>query len=253
MFTIVDLVCGTAAVEDAYVDSDYVGMVKRLRSDLQNIDQQIGVVLSRDDVLPAAAVFPFLCRKFLELSLTSMLSRVDPLKVLAARKHQRLETYEEGKPNPSSIAWSGDIFPSEKTAAGASIWDVGGLKKGPERSLLGWHLSEVAFKPGLRWLTETKSSESAWVDEIAAVDDPFGMLRSRLGQIYSSLSKGVHAEYLVDEEVAFDNHAIQLYWIDSYRIVVLLAVATHVGPFFARSIAREDAYECMKFVEDRFN
>ena len=88
--TLVELVCG-CEVEDAnHIDADYSGLFRRLRKDIELIHLQIAAIIDNNQQISAAAVFPFLCRKFLETSLTSILARIDPLRVLAVRKHQNL-------------------------------------------------------------------------------------------------------------------------------------------------------------------
>jgi hypothetical protein len=245
--SIEDLICGTAIEDGPYVDKDYVGLVNRLRSDLAELHPHIQVAVGINAKLPASAVFPFLARKFLELSLTGLLTRIDPLRVISARKNQLDTSYEPGRQNASSVAWTGDILPSDRPPA--SAWDSQILKKGLERSLLGWHVGEVAIAHGLRWLSDAENSSSDWLRELSGQEKPFDWIRGRLTQLYSTLSKGVHAEYLLDDRTAFDQASIQQHMRDCYMLVLLLATATHISPLFLRSVPYESALVSLRRFE----
>jgi hypothetical protein len=248
--SIEDLICGLPVSNSQYIDSDYCGLVDRLRSDLSDLHPQLQAVVGADTGLPASAVFPFLARKFLELSLTGLLSRIDPIRVIAARKNQRDTSFEAGRQNPSSVTWTGDLFPSEKPPTGG-IWESQILKKGVERSALGWHFGDVAFSPGLRWLTDidTDNSTSEWLRELGSQEKPFDWIKGHLTQLYSALSKGVHAEYLLDDGTAFDKASIQQYMQDCYKLVLLLATATHISPLFFRSLPPATALLVLRKLE----
>lgn len=248
---IVNLICGCEVEHASHTDADYIGLFKRLRKDVEALHAQIASIIGNQQQIPPSAVFPFLCRKFLEVSLTSMLARIDPMRVLAARKHQQRENYDQGKSNASSISWTGDILPIEKPPIN-DIWDVSNLKKGTERSLLGWHIGDVALNPGLRWIVDNSTEPSDWITKLSNPDNPFAWIKGTLAQIYSTLSKGVHAEYLLDDEIAFDDASIKQLAHDSYMLICLLSAATHATPFFARPLQSEQAMQHLLAIENIF-
>ena len=179
IFALEDLICGTSVKVGTFVDHDYAGLVDRLRSDLAELHLQIQVAAGNHTALPASAVFPFLARKFLELSLTGMLARLDPLRVIAARKNQRDTSFEPGRQNSSSISWTGDIFPNKRQPEG-STWEGRNLEKGVERSVLGWHYGDVAISPGLSWLADVDNAGSEWLRELSGQEKPFDWVKGRL-------------------------------------------------------------------------
>lgn len=246
--SLTDLVCGIPVVDSPYIDKDYVGLVNRLRADLTELHPYIQASIDPSASIPASAVFPFLARKFLELSLTALLTRIDPLRVIAARKNQLDASFEPGRQNFSSVAWSGDLLPNEK-APNSPIWDSINLKKGVERSFLGWHISAVAISDGLRWLSDEEDPQSLWLRELSAQENQLEWIRGRLGRLYSTLSKGVHAEYLLDDGTAFDQASVQQHMHDCYMLVLLLAAATHRSPLFLRSIPHEQALVTLRSYE----
>ena len=251
--TLVELVCGFEVEDANHIDADYSGLFRRLRKDIELLHLQIAAIIDNNQQISAAAVFPFLCRKFLETSLTSILARIDPLRVLSVRKHQKLENYDHGKPNVSSISWTGDILPAEKPPNSSEIWDSASLKKGTERSLLGWHIGNAVFDPGLRWIVDNSTTTSDWIRKLGDRENPFAWIKGSIGPIYSTLSKGVHAEYLLDEEVAFDDASIRQLVSDSYMLVCLLSAATHATPYFARPMQPVVALTHLAEIERIFN
>lgn len=246
--SIEDLICGLPIVGTPYVDNDYLGLVDRLRADLAELHPQIQIVVQKQSGLPASAVFPFLARKFLELALTGLLARLDPLRVIAARKNQKDVSFEFGRQNSSSVSWTGDILPNKKWPSGTA-WCSSNLDKGVERSFLGWHFGEVAIVPGLSWLADADINQSEWLRKLSAQDDPFQWIKAHLTRLYSSLSKGVHAEYLLDDSTAFDQESIQQYMQDCYMLVLLLSTASHISPLFSRSLPAKDALLAFRQLE----
>ena len=229
-----DFICGEIVESDEFLDQDYVGLVKRLRVDISELTRHISASLCDDENVLSSAVTPFLMRKFIELSLISLLSRIDPVRVIAARKNQLDGSYVEGKQNASSVSWVGDIFPRAKMVP--NPWGSDALNKGIERSLFGSHVAETAIRPSLQWLVDRDNASSEWLRELSAQDDPLAWLNNRLSQLYSLLSKGVHAEYLLDEQAKFDATSIRLHVGDGFKLVLLLAAATHRSPLFLRSL-----------------
>jgi hypothetical protein len=250
MLKLADVVCGIPVADDCQSDSDYTGIVSRLYSDVEELDTQVLLVTKTDCSIPTSAVFPFLARKLLETSLTGLLARFDPLRVLAARKNQRDASYGIGRQNASSIAWSGDIFPKGKAPQG-NPWESDNLNKGVERSLLGWHVAEVAITPGLGWLADQDNSKSEWLRELGSQERPIEWIKGRLTQLYSTLSKGVHAEYLLDDRSAFDPASIKQHLGDCYTLISVLAVATHVCPLFYRSLPPQKALQVLHSIENQ--
>ena len=223
-------------------------MLHRLKMDVSHIHTHLKHAVQSNTNIPPSSIFPFLCRKFLELSLTSILARIDPIRVLCTRKIQTNSEYDPGKRNIASIAWTGDIFANESYPKD-NIWTEARLKNGHERSLLGWHIGEAAITPALNQLADLNLIDSEWLRKLNSHNDKFKWLRSGLQRLYSQLSKGVHAEYLLDDDVQFDDLTIKQQYEDSYMYVCLLACATHMGPFFARALDKQVAIDSIIQIE----
>jgi hypothetical protein len=237
-----DLICGRVIDDAIHSESDLNGVIKRLRTDVAELNKFLQAPSTFIGQLPASSVIPFFLRKFLELSTTSLLVRIDPMRVIAARKNQSSSSYEEGKLNSSSITWRGDII-AKSAANKEDIWSTTCLEKGIERSLLGWHIGSSAIEPGLKALADAKYLDSHWFNEFTGVDKPFEWIKSELIRLYSTLSKGVHAEYLLDEVVLFDAPSIAQHTNDTYKFICILSAATHFSPLFFRPLEKSEVLE----------
>ena len=245
-----ELMCGVA-VSSSLDSSDLAGLFVRLRIDVEEIDSILRGDPPMQDELFVSATFPFLIRKYLELCGTCLLARIDPLRVLAARKNQEHESFTPGKANPQSITWSGDIVPRRPPVNSTDPWDSKQLENGVERSLLGWHVGDLALTPGLRWVVDETSADSSWLKDLRSKDDGVAWIKGQIGNLYSTLSKGVHSEYLTDVRNEFDRLSIDQHLRDAYKLTTLLAVASHASPLFSRSMGRKNALDVLLAVETK--
>ena len=62
---------------------------------------------------------PYLGRSVLELSMTALLARLDPFRILVIKGRQAQPGYELNKPNSSAIRWQGDVIDK----AVNNLWD----------------------------------------------------------------------------------------------------------------------------------
>ncbi len=253
-FSLSDLICGLDASDDQLTAESYPRLVLRLKTDVNELFTQLSSLLSEEDNLRISTVFPFLARKFLELSLIAMLARIDPIRVIAASKNQIDDSYEVGKPNESSIAWAADIFSKDKQPIDIhkKLWSNEILKKGIERSLLGWHVSSVIVEPCLLWLSDQDRGRSNWLKECSSKDDKLGWIKGHLLRLYSTFSKGIHAEYLIDDRSMFDRATIVQQMNDLLMTIFILATALHASPLAARSIPISQAIDLLEFAESNF-
>ncbi len=147
---------------------------------------------------------PLLCRKLLEESLSGVLGRCDPMRLVAAYRGPRSQDFKFGDRNESSINWSRDILCD--FSPGNDSWSQATLKKGLNRSLLDGHLCDYLFTTAhelildqLSLCVTEKGSAPAWTLEIQkhAEGKHFASeIRNKSKQAYSYLSKGIHFEFL---------------------------------------------------------
>lgn len=136
-------------------------------------------------------------RRFLEAATTALLSRIDPLRVLALRELQRGGSYQLTKRNLLAIQWSGDILPSGERGDGMSIRDCDPQKL--DRALFSTLVSLTVWKPAIESLQNLLSTEAHptdWQLDLLAID-PEEFAKKAVGVLngnYSYFSKGIHIE-----------------------------------------------------------
>lgn len=176
----------------------------------------------------------FAARKMLEAGCVAILSRLDPPRVLILREFQLRGKYALNERHPAAIDWASDIVSEKRAAWGESL--------PPDkfvRSLLGGHLAEAAWIPAIESMVKLPSQQvplgdSEWINsiieqyesrkagaaEVAApkkdngqedaknpVEVELGILsafRTTARHSFSILSKGVHLEFVVEQEARFD-------------------------------------------------
>lgn len=183
---------------------------------------------------------PFLGRALLEASLTAITSRLDPFRILVLRQVQLAGSLDVTKPNKVSYRWQGDVVSDSKLE-----WSQ---ERNPEqfsRALAGdcWDL--LAWRKAFEKLLDQTSSEPqmGWVAEIRKIDpDTFiPRWRSELSKLYSTLSKGVHIEFVVPAAAQLGASSIQTALGDVVFRVAVLGAASHLIDHCAFSVSPEQA------------
>jgi hypothetical protein len=72
--------------------------------------------------------------------------------------------------------------------------------------------------------------------------------RGRMRNLYSSLSKGVHAEYIIPLEVQFDRQTVVQYLRDSVAAVIQLAAVSHQIPTALCGIKVADVVKKLRLI-----
>jgi len=146
---------------------------------------------------------PTLARGTLELAATALLARYDPLRVLSIRKSQQMPSYDPSSPNPIRFEWTSDVM-GEK----GKPWTERMIAKDLQRSFLCNHLHDLiweeAFKAALDNIEINRGA--TWIQILRRID-PSGFtsfMRSEASHLYSELSKGIHAEFVIPIQFQFD-------------------------------------------------
>lgn len=175
---------------------------------------------------------PFLGRSLLELCLTAIAGRLDPIRLLVIREVQSRPDYTTEKAWKSSIHWQGDIMPRKAAAEPSKKkldpdpWDV-------SRALLSDEYDRLLWGPATeRLLAEASGSGSNWLAKIAGTgSDSFaGRKRSEMDRIYSSLSKGIHHEFVLPPGVLYDRTTVADLVQKVIQTVAEIGLVSHFVP-----------------------
>jgi hypothetical protein len=194
----------------------------------------------------------FAARKLLEAGCIGILGRIDPSRLLILREYQIRSDYAFGERHPAALDWRTDVVSAEKAK-----WSEGVAPSKFVRSLLGGHLGEVYWLDAIRSIGNVASQVNAdaldratWVVEILdhhdraareaaaqAGADPtaavvelavLNTIRTRTQQTFSKLSKGVHLEFVVDQDAIFDNETIKATMRDAVKVLTQIAFFSHL-------------------------
>jgi len=186
------------------------GPASALRTSLEHIGSTLDAFLRELAWLRGASdtrvtLFgPYVGRSILELGTTALVGRLDAFRLLGLRAHQMQSEYELGKRHRIAFQWQGDVCQAEKTQ---ELWPDTDFSKIP-RALVGPHYGNAIWAPAFeRMIDETAELEGGeWLAELRqwTADAFLPRLRSEIERAYSSLSKGIHHEFVVPPGVTYD-------------------------------------------------
>jgi hypothetical protein len=166
----------------------------------------------------------FLLRKLLELVFLALVSRVDPRRTITLCRVQSTGGYAPGLAHKASFQWRSDVLPEKENKE----LTTEALKNGPGRSLFKSHLCDVYLVEGLEAFADKHENEdSEWMRELRIKESPMQWIEGELHQLYSRLSKGVHADYLRSPELQFDLGTSKGLAEKCFKFGALVASASH--------------------------
>ena len=200
----------------------------------------------------ASIEIPFYGRNVLESSLTSLLGRLDPFRLITVFKVQSDASYDLGKKAQSAVEWSSDIISKNRDR---NLWSFENKKESFDRALLGNYMGEIVWKPGFSALSDyvgDRTINSDWLNEILSENEDvnFEKSKSLAVRMFSSFSKGVHSESLVDVHSMLDTVTLKSLIVDTYKLCATLGLISHFVGFMTPTIDRERALAIFFNVEE---
>lgn len=217
------LLCGCA---DTNADIDQI--FSHLKSSLEKVISEIQTLPSlSDDKLMLYG--PYLGRALIELATTAMLAKLDPLKILIVKGKQSQPNYELEKPQKASLKWQGDIMAD----AVNDLWADKSLSS-PTRAILGAYSVELVLKDSAQKLLDevTEDVIGDWYQELTRLEaGPLvNRMKTQLGNLYSTLSKGIHHELLIPLESALDRDTVLTRLNETIFVVATLGLIVSFVP-----------------------
>ncbi len=245
-----NLVCGNIT-EDLF---DYGVIIRNLSQKIKRLTELI--VEYNWENGNANVDIPFYCRNVLEASLTAILGRIDPFRLIMVYKVQSDASYDLGKRAQIAVEWTGDIM--AKTQSDDKRWHFDKKKESFDRALLGNHIGDIIWKPAFNKVNDyifDNGYQSNWLDEIASKDEyhNFERLKANAMRLFSSFSKGVHSECLIDINLILDEVTLKTLVKDLYKLCATLALTSHFVGFLATNIEIERAFSIFLAVEEMIN
>lgn len=151
---------------------------------------------------------PFCGRRLLESGCTVFLGRIDPFRLLLVKRFQSQPNYNIGVRGKLSVQWSGDIL-AQKVSQ--ELWGQNVESKDVSRALFSQYSHQIYWENAfVRMQDELKTYNSIWLNELLCIQ-PEGItnhFRTEGDKLFSSLSKGVHTEFVVSSAVVYDTATV---------------------------------------------
>ncbi|MCY8452087.1 hypothetical protein MOC98_04260 [Bacillus spizizenii] len=216
------LICGDYAQHKS-IESLY----DVLFNNIKNMETRIDILLTNDSD-DLTLLGPFYARNILESSCSALIGRFDPFRLIYVHKIQSLDNYSIGKKSNGGINWNGDVF--EKKSSGA-IWNPDKEFQKVGRGLFGDAYGDTFWNPAYQMLIDDEtiqSNESLDYYKSSVDPDKFTeFLRTRSSKIYSSLSKGVHSEFLIKPEIIYDKSTVVELLLDAVKFCSIIGLVSH--------------------------
>jgi hypothetical protein len=248
------LVCGVSGSTGAFA-----GIATHLQTSIKRVVTEI-IKLPSESPERIALYGPFLGRSVLELTYTALVGRLDPFRLLVLREIQmRLPTSDAivlGERCQTAIQWSGDIRPM-KDGENPDLWSPAKTMDKMHRSLFGKYYEQIFWIPAFTSVIDslTVAQQGAWFDELRKITPEGFTPRSRgdSDRTYSSLSKGIHHEFVIPPETFYSPKTVFELLKDAFRLASNSALVCHAVPTCHCSVPLNEAlalYDAVQSIEN---
>lgn len=193
---------------------------------------------------------PMCARLVFEQSLAVLLGRMDPIRFVSLIRGAESADFVLGQRNASSFNWTRDVLPDVRPLA-SGWWSQETLAKQIHRTLLHGHLADYLFESAhvtlITDLTDWTANLSAlpsWITDLLKFekgDGVLGLLRKDAAESYSSLSKGIHFEFLKGNSTALTREEVTIAISDAITVVTTVALYSHFTDISLQKLSRTDA------------
>jgi hypothetical protein len=233
-------------------NGDLAEVLRHFQSTIELLWKQILRVIDlEDDIL--AILGPMVGRSLLEQAFTALVARIDPWRILVSRQVQLQSSDEIRAVYRSSIRWQGDIM-GPKPASEKALWSPETSLDKMSRSLLGDYCDHLLWRKAFAALLDETEPErgGAWMQDLRTLTPARFMARTRTeaGRLFSSLSKGVHSEFVIPQTRLADRDTVLDLLGDVLRIAAELALVSHAIPHLPFSLPREQALEYFETLQE---
>lgn len=219
------LVCG-----DASGDNPADETLRHLEANLFKFSQKAEMYLNRPFDEEAQMFSAFVARAILENGVAAILGRIDPFRLLYLRNYQSAPSFEYGRTVKTGFRWQGDVLSIEK--APADLWSPDHDLSKVSRALLSDYSDELFWRPAIALSLDALASSGTPVpDHISSLDveNVIPSFRTRFAGLYSTLSKGVHWEFFIDQ-IVMDEATLKDSLRDTFLYLASIGLFTNFVP-----------------------
>ncbi|MGR8933979.1 MAG: hypothetical protein ACU837_06255 [Gammaproteobacteria bacterium] len=200
----------------------------------------------RDDIGDISTLGAYCGRTLLEAACIALIGRVTPYRLLLLKRYQEQPNYELGVRHKISIEWKGDILPKEIKKDWAKADD-----KSLTAPLLSEYMGEIFWIPAFEaMLNDMVTQDNPILIELKSiqVESICQSLRKEAEEIYSSLSKGIHQEFIIPHHISYDTVTVQDLLQRTIDLIVKLALISNYIPTAVSSINKIEILNCLDVI-----
>lgn len=222
-----------------------------LDSSIDNFSTRCFEFLQQETPKDITTLGAYCGRSLLEASCIALIGRITPYRLLLLKRYQeRPNNYNLGIRHKISIEWKGDILPKSQIPE-EKFWDKV-EDKSLTSPLLSDYMRDIYWMPAFNCLlddTENENSRSLIELKNIPLVDVFKSLRNEADGLYSSLSKGIHQEFIIPHDKAYDAITVQNLLQRTVLLVTKLASISHYIPIAVASINKTKVLQCLAEIE----
>ncbi len=208
--------------------------------------------LQREESEDIATLGAYCGRALLEASCIALIGRITPYRLLLLKRYQEQPTFDLGIRHKISIEWKGDILP-KNIISKDQLWNKV-EDKNLTSPLLSDYMWDIYWIPAFKHLLDDTVDEShTYLRDLASIP-PEGIcqiLRKEAEELYSSLSKGIHQEFIIPHTVAYDAITVQDLLQRTVILATRLGLISHYIPTSVALIDKENMLEFLTGIEQR--
>ena len=181
--------------------------------------------------------------------MTALIGRLDPLRLLVVRQIQAQPRYDTAIPWKASIRWQGDVLAEEKKVQ--DPWGEALDYKEMTKALLGQYYDQLLWRPAAQQMLGVVQGGNVWLAELARTDASNFISRKRheISQLYSSLSKGIHHEFVMPPGTLYDRSTVVDLVVRTVHLVADLGLVSHFIPHASSSLNADEAVKAFNRIE----
>lgn len=192
---------------------------------------------------------PFLGRSLLELSATALIGRLDPIRILVVRQIQAQPDYDTSIPWKASIRWQGDVLAAKKVQ---NLWGDALEYEKITKALLGDYYDHLVWRPAVQQMLGVAKGGGNWFAQLGAISPDSFVTRKRdeISRLYSSLSKGIHHEFVLPPGTLYDRATVVDLVQRTIHLIADIGLVSHFIPHASASLSPDDAMATFNRIEN---
>lgn len=243
---IAKLICGGPEVDEAAQACEVAEVLLHLRSVMNSSLSELQWLSTESDA--RIAMFgPFLIRSLLEIAVSAFAGRLDPTRILVIKRTQQHGDYDTRKPWSSAIRWQGDVVDEKVT----DLWVPKRSYREMTKALFGDYYVEIYWSVALAVLLDSPATGGNWLASMKGQTAPqfATSRREQISKLYSELSKGVHAEFVIPPGSMYDRMTVSNLVGQAIQLLSEIGLLLNLLPHIAYRLPNAHSFDIFNNME----